>query len=192
MRDALEATLAADWCRENLAVYADWLETQGDPRGEWIAVDLAIAAGGRTDELQRRHDEAIAGLVGDLAPSLIRSDLELGFVMDLRLDTGRPDPDGVVPRLLATPLGPYVRGATITGSTDFIKRTVRKLVAAPHTWMRRLTIRHDSLATSPIVSNRLAAALVAATPRLERLETRGNVLGDRVAHPTAQLVRFPE
>jgi len=40
-RDVLEADLLANWETAQLAVYADFLQSAGDPRGELIAIDLA-------------------------------------------------------------------------------------------------------------------------------------------------------
>lgn len=37
---AIEAALAHGDARDELAVYADWLSTQGDPRGELITLQL--------------------------------------------------------------------------------------------------------------------------------------------------------
>ena len=42
-RQVLEDVLRADFSRENLAIYADALQEEGDPRGELIAIDLRIA-----------------------------------------------------------------------------------------------------------------------------------------------------
>jgi len=44
LRDDLESALRAAWSAADLAVYADHLQAIGDPRGEIIALDLALLA----------------------------------------------------------------------------------------------------------------------------------------------------
>jgi uncharacterized protein (TIGR02996 family) len=49
------------------AVYADWLETQGDPRGELMTVQLALARDPKHKKLHKREQ----ALLEKLAPSLL-------------------------------------------------------------------------------------------------------------------------
>jgi uncharacterized protein (TIGR02996 family) len=77
MRDALEAALVAD--PDDLAnhmAYADWLAEQGDPRGEFIQVQLALEDASKTPaerkDLTKREKELLKKhqreWLGDLAP----------------------------------------------------------------------------------------------------------------------------
>jgi hypothetical protein len=68
-RAEIEAALAADFSRANLAVYADCLMAEGDPRGELIAIGLLPP----TPELERRKIALLEQLLGGdhgLLPSL--------------------------------------------------------------------------------------------------------------------------
>ncbi len=67
----LETKLMADPSSlENFLVYADWLQTKNDPRGEWIAVQCAREKKS-TPELERREKEIVVAhgdlLLGPLA-----------------------------------------------------------------------------------------------------------------------------
>lgn len=80
LRDALEAALIAD--PDDLAThraYADYLQEQGDPRGEFIQIQIALEAHDRTDEdrrtLRAREQTLLArfgrGWLGRLADELL-------------------------------------------------------------------------------------------------------------------------
>lgn len=82
------------------AAYADWLHEQGDPRGEWIQIQLALEEEGHSPaerkKLQKREQELLAAheaeWLGDLAPLLLGTPEEQKalFALELR-DTGRLD-----------------------------------------------------------------------------------------------------
>src|SRR5262249_12341033 len=81
MRDIFEAALARDPDdRATHAAYADWLIEQGDPRGEYIHLKLALEDARRPlPEQQQLRQQAFALLreherewLGDLADHLIR------------------------------------------------------------------------------------------------------------------------
>ena len=77
-------------------VYGDWLQAQGDPRGELIALQAAtlrdptnVEIAKQVTEWLARNDEAFLGeLGGDMTVGW-----RLGFVRDVRLAPDR-DPDG--------------------------------------------------------------------------------------------------
>ncbi len=69
---ALEAAILEDPDKvEGYLVYADWLQTQDDPRGELMAVEAALAASPGDAKLKARNEELLAehaeALLGDLA-----------------------------------------------------------------------------------------------------------------------------
>jgi uncharacterized protein (TIGR02996 family) len=77
MREAFEkATIENPEERATYSAYADWLQEQGDPRGEFIAVQLALEDEGRPkaerDALKAREAELLAAhereWLGELAP----------------------------------------------------------------------------------------------------------------------------
>ncbi len=70
-RDELEAGLLANWDPAQLAVYGDFLQSEGDPRGELIAIDFA---GGLTPERDVRRSEPLTALVGSTATCLTTTD----------------------------------------------------------------------------------------------------------------------
>src|SRR5258705_9254400 len=61
------------WDRGTLAVYADVLQAHGDPRGELIAIDLAIEANGPTPQLDVRRRQLLFAWLGDNVAPKVRS-----------------------------------------------------------------------------------------------------------------------
>src|SRR5438477_2075932 len=67
--DALVATLLADPDnREAAAVYGDWLEARGDPRGRLIAIGNELAKRAGDKELWREHQQHLASNPAMLGP----------------------------------------------------------------------------------------------------------------------------
>src|SRR4051812_12376701 len=96
-RDQLEETLRETFSREDLAVYADLLLTDGDPRGELIALDLDPQP--RSAWYERRRAAMTAWLGAKLSgPALHR--VKLGF-----LET---EADKVGIELVRSPAGGYL------------------------------------------------------------------------------------
>ncbi|MCY1014944.1 TIGR02996 domain-containing protein [Pyxidicoccus sp. MSG2] len=112
-------------------VYGDWLQRQGDPRGELIALQHA-AMRARGDEARKLKEEVSAfigahraTLLGELADALDEAELEddlavewhLGFIRTARVGqkdqySGR-DIAGLVKQLLTHPSTRFLRGLTI-------------------------------------------------------------------------------
>lgn len=179
-RDEIEAALAASFDREHLAVYADVLQSEGDPRGELIAIDLHGEPG---PDVARRRRELVEGLLG---PQLSLDDppfarFELGF-LELVLERKNLDHQKL---LLAGELGEYLRRVQIQGVASYIEAAVTMLVARSRPWLQVIQVRHDGFrdalhgaggtthdvhgVRTPIIGEGLSAALVAATPRLDVL-----------------------
>jgi uncharacterized protein (TIGR02996 family) len=85
--DLLEACWAERDNDEPRHVYADWLEQQGDPRGEFIALQLLEARGAATPKHVRRAKKLLtehraAWLGPELAAALRIQKFERGFLVD--------------------------------------------------------------------------------------------------------------
>ncbi|HEY5935628.1 MAG TPA: hypothetical protein VIU61_13355, partial [Kofleriaceae bacterium] len=148
-REDLEANLAASFDRDTLAVYADFLQSIGDPRGELIALDLQIEA--HADHAAPapgpRYRYAPAGLVDRRATllatwlrALVPSDptrgwigdqVRFGFLDNLELGAHSTEERDRLLAILASPVGPYVRGVTIRGATHDLVESLAVLARSP-------------------------------------------------------------
>lgn len=185
-RDDLEATLieGGEWNVAQLAVYADELQAQGDPRGELIALDLHAAAHGAPTELVERRRALLDGLLGDRATDpAIRC--RYGHV-DLELD-GDADRDTIAK---LGSLGRYLRHVRISGNARVIAGAIDALTIAPRPWLTSLAIRQHGAGPSPIVSSKSAAALATAAPRLHTLDVHGEAVFASFAHPALRILRI--
>ena len=123
-RDQLEASLRARCDHDTLAVYADFLQAHGDPRGELIALDLNGASS--SVDVEKRRGQLLKRWLGDdfeiswdpaqriwytgeLTSSYATFDC--GFV-DLYISDADYTMDLVVANLLASPAGEYLRRLT--------------------------------------------------------------------------------
>lgn len=190
----LEAELARAWTIDNLAVYGDHLLALGDPRGELIAVDVHVARHGRTPELQHRRRRALRtwlGLPAEIDPT--RGIWEgvkfaFGFVDELRAETTLA--------VLRGPAGPFVRGLSLLKRPHAIGWMLDELAARPRPWLERLTIVPRLKGQPPtsvwsIDPGSFVAPpeLVAALPRLGRLELAGHRLLRGFPHPGVTSLR---
>jgi hypothetical protein len=172
--------LAGDFSPESLSVYADLLMSEGDPRGELIAIGLQQP----TPELTERARVLVDLLLGDdRAFFNSHGSIDGGFVaLWLPEDASRAQ------RFLDGPLGAQLRKVTITGPARHIVDGIELLATRTHRWLetlhvnlqrfvvrpvaRRARARTDDSRADPqppIIDDELAAALIAATPRLETL-----------------------
>lgn len=173
--ERLESALLSRWGREEMTVYADYLQSIGDPRGEVIAIDLVNLdtvdeAAWRT----RRHDAITAWLGEDLATRLGPSIFQ-GFVQEAGTDE----------TLLASPAGDFVRASRLGNDLSVLAR----LVSRPRRWLTRLAITADA-ERPPLVDGALVDKLVAATPRLDELVLRGSGILKRFSHTTLRHLRI--
>lgn len=185
----LEAALAEEFSRQHLAIYADLLQAEGDPRGELIAIDLRIAEHGPSDVLKTRRRELLAELLGDATAPFVRDDhnaFELGFG-SVRIDGVSGARLAAERALMESPLGPYLRHVTIRGGEKHLTTGIATLVRREHRWLRSLHVHYDTMAsrsTEPIVSASLTRKLIAATPVLEHLRvTRSTTTAEAAARP---------
>jgi hypothetical protein len=170
-RSEIEAELAEEFDHEQLAVYADVLQTEGDPRGELIALDLANSDAER---------EAL--LVRWLGPELAATvDSELGFITGICLDN-----EEQLAAWLAHPAAHYVRGASITGPQHWVGHAARQLAERSGRWLAQLSLR--VIGWGPM-ANDIVENFFAAAPRLERLEVWGQGVLGEVGHPHVKSLR---
>jgi uncharacterized protein (TIGR02996 family) len=202
-RESLEAALRADFSRDHLAVYADALQEEGDPRGELIAIDLRIADYGLVDELTARRAQLLSTLLGaTTAAHFIRyhkQPFQFGFG-DVRIDSVGGAGLLAERALLTGSLGEYLRHVSIRGGEKHIRSGVGTLVRRTHLWLRTLHVHYSTTAsrrTESIVSARQTWQLIEATPALESLKvTRSTTTAEAAArpvfpsfdHPSAKIV----
>jgi hypothetical protein len=203
-REDLEANLATSFDRDTLAVYADELQSLGDPRGELIALDLQIEAHADPASQTRRYRYAPAELVARRATlletwlrALVPSDptrgwigdhVRFGFLDNLELGAHSTEERDRLLAILASPVGSYVRGVTIRGATSDLAKSLAVLARMQHPWLARLTLHKR--AAGPTVPSDLEARIITATPRLSRLELSGHRAFDVFAHPALRELRI--
>jgi len=180
-RDGLEAALAAAWDRETLAVYADHLQAEGDPRGELIVLDLELASRS-TPELVARRSSLLSAWLGPLVPSdphvsWIGDSFRFGFVEDLVLEAPL-DADRLA-AILGSPLAPYLKRVTLRGDAGHIASALAGLATRQHAWLAELIV----FASDGPTDRDAVAAFVAATPALSRLEVAGDNVFAELSHP---------
>nr|MBA2544175.1 hypothetical protein [Deltaproteobacteria bacterium] len=189
-RDGLEAALLASWDRETLAVYADHLQAQGDPRGELIALDLELATRS-SPELVARRTSLMTGWLGRLVPSnphtpWIGDSFRFGFVDNLVLE-GEEDATGRLEQVLASPLAPYLKRVTLRGDTAHISAMLRGLSCTTHAWLSQLAVRAWG---QPVVEQAIVDGLIAVTPALSTLDVHGHDVFSTFAHPSLRRLRI--
>lgn len=183
-QDDLEAELAESLDVEQLEVYADYLQSIGDPRGELIAFDLH-----GVDDSPRRAELTRAWLGRNAEAITAAATIEAGFIVDLALDARDPASLGLLDAVLSLPGGGYVQGVTWQGGASAMRAMLARLSAAPRRWLTRFSIQvtHPDVITA--VDDALAAQLVRATPRLEALEVWGRRVFGELAHPGVRSLR---
>jgi hypothetical protein len=187
MRDDLESELADHFDAEHLAIYGDYLQQLGDPRGELIALDLSGV--NERDALSRKQQLLIAWLGKPVVEMLGATAIEYGFIEDLYLDGDDRRSGLLLDAILAGPAAAYLRGVTILGDPMWVQTAVRMLAMRSHRFLERLSMQTVGYFFSPVVDPELAASLARATPRLEQLEVWGQCVFDVIAHPALRSLR---
>jgi len=178
--DELEAAVRVAWDREAIAVYADHLQTIGDPRGELVAIDLRIDEGEAGAEITARREQLIAEWFGaDLPPGIVR----YGFV-DVRASGMRPDSQLTI--ALRGPGAKYIRSVELAGPHEELLPAVRMLVKEPCPWLTKLVIHQWQDVATPTLAKDLAVAM----PALDALELSGRNILTMGAHPNVQRLRI--
>jgi len=172
----LEALIARDpGDEEPYLVYADWLQARGDPRGELIAIQHALAHGGgeeaRTTEA-RLLAEHPRHLLGDLgaAPELAELRWRLGFVEHAALFVGDPgssylDPQTLLRSFLAHASARFLRELVLVPRGEEEQLTAG-LAAASRPSLTRLQLGAPSRPGDWLLDD----ALLGCCPRLVELD----------------------
>src|SRR5262249_7183591 len=145
---------------EPYLVYADWLQSRGDPRGELIMMQHAMRAAGNTtgfakykaheEQLRAKHERAWLGEVVVEAASHRQCYFTwaMGFVDSATLHNGRgpyyaspvdgdPSLAQLLAALLASPCGWLVRNLTLHGETEAMREAAVQL---PTVRLRHVTL----------------------------------------------------
>jgi uncharacterized protein (TIGR02996 family) len=192
-REDLEAALRARPDDATLAVYADYLQAQGDPRGELIALDLTPPAMS-TNGLEVRRGQLLEKWLGDDIDLQFDRDQQLWYAGDLSstyatfncgfISLVLADLDDVVTKLLGTSAGTHLREVSMSGSKELLRPVVDALASRSRPWLQRLAIHRPPIDSSPLLSEARCAALAQATPSLELLELSGERLMGSFTHPS--------
>ena len=168
-----------------LAVYADALQSHGDPRGELIAIDLHAAAHGTTRELDERRATVLTGWLGSLAtePGLRFAD----GCIDLMYEPGAPEL--LVARVLGSPAGPYLRSLELYGGSPRIDSALSLLGLGPRPRLRTLAVTRTGFPDGHTIPAKATAALIRATPSLDTIIVRGFAVFGAFPHPGLRRAR---
>lgn len=173
----VEAALFAEWTHANLEAYGAALRAAGDPRGELIAIDLAIAQttsrAART-ALEEEKDALHVAWIGELGEGM---ETKFGFVEALGSEaTSEPG--------IFDAIGGYMREIAIVGDPSEVRTLLAGLVTTPRPWLQMLRIRtFGDEGREVTVDNELAARVIAATPNLAKLVLDGRAVCDELSHP---------
>jgi len=185
----LEAELRRGFDRETLAVYADHLQSRGDPRGELIAIDLHADEHALSPELHERRAALLLEQLGDLAthPAIVCSHGFLDLVGLASME--------VFDELLFRPFSSYLRTAILRGTlrprarvlmtSQVLRALVGALAERPRPWLTALEL-HGGVR----LPRTIAARLVAQAPRLERLAIAGSNVWPAVPYPGVRILRL--
>ncbi|HLL23370.1 MAG TPA: hypothetical protein VK427_14635, partial [Kofleriaceae bacterium] len=188
----LEAVVREAWTgsvrdevRALLAVYADELQEQDDPRGELIALDLLRTP--TTDDHVRKA-ELMRAWLGPIAkhPNITTRFGLLGVAIS---DT---DPN-LLDEVLASAAAPFVASVSAFAFPHVLRVVAGALADAPRPWLGSLRLASpieldDATFEDPVIEDALAAELVAATPVLRILEVSGRAMMRELAHPALHRV----
>lgn len=141
----LEDALLRNFGTDELAVYADRLQTLGDPRGELIALDLIEP---RTGPQHTRRAELQAAWLGRLASAPAEAELRSQATLTRRprirtgfLDVTLTRPEDVR-ALFDHPAGRYLRWVLVEADAYDTVAIVRFLALREHRWLARMIVDH--------------------------------------------------
>ena len=171
---ALEAAIANDpFDREAYLVYADWLEGQGDPRAQLIALQCSPHpeqhAGKAVRKLLADHQKSLLGPLARFASSL---EWKYGFIHSVSLNDAAGPFDVNLANLMAHPSARFL--VSLYLSSRHLATTIDALAAAPPT-LRSLALGNEGAA--PVALEALGPVL----PRLGSLSLQGDFALDALA-----------
>lgn len=182
----IETQLARQFDVEHLSVYADYLQSIGDPRGELIALDLQRVP------LSPHYDRVMADWLGRSEHALRQTmNFRYGFVSQLRLFDDRR-PLETLRVLFESPAAPFVLRIHLEGNADDLPAILARLVEREHPWLQRLEIRTSYapyVPRPPLFDDALCRTLAAATPSLDSLDVRGHAMFGALGHPQLRAMR---
>lgn len=179
-RHAIEGMLKTDREHEALAVYADLLLAEGDPRGELIAIDLHIDAHGPNAELEARRHQILAPWIG----AHPRITCRYGLV---EIDVTRHNLDPLE-RVLTSPLADHIRWLRVSQNAE---QAIAMLAARTQPWLARLSFERTDWEPRHIsMPPELRASLVTATPHLDLLEIDTTPVLGPFVHETVRRLRL--
>jgi uncharacterized protein (TIGR02996 family) len=184
--EALEAAIRKNpEDRQLYAVYADWLEEQGDPLGRLIRLHLEVEQRPKQTQPRavfgaylRKHRNA---LLGDIAPYLDRVAISwrAGFIYSARIYSQQPDHnmDGarLLAELLALPIARFLEhltlGAIRYGGAELYEAQLEVLCQKERPTLRCLRVgdwpERETIVRKAVISN--VAPLPTVAPRLREL-----------------------
>jgi len=181
--DELEQTLATAWNLETLAVYGDQLQAIGDPRGELVAIDLAIDDDTASPGVEERRRDCMQAWAGELA-ALRTTRFKYGFVLDtIGID---------VARVLDSKLADHMLGVRIAENYERIAAQVDQLARRPRRFLRQLAVRTETDApwkVKRLLDSARVDAAIAATPNLVSFDAEGRAVCDSFPHPNLRTLR---
>jgi hypothetical protein len=187
----LEATLHAAWDADTAAVYADLLTARGDPRGELIAIDLALATA-PTPALHARKREVIEGWI----PAKLRDTfgwqprhLDRGLLRWVQLHgttTGETIADQLATVLEA--VGDRISDLSLWGQAQPVVDALALLANQPLPWLGRLQLHRTTGARA--IGDKLWSRVIAATPNLRELTIIGKRVVTSPIHPAVTTLRL--
>lgn len=179
-RDDLEEALVACWNLDDLAVYADQLLAEGDPRGELIALDLQPDAA--STEWQARRQAMLRAWLGRDLAARAEGIVRHGFIH--ALDDSKGAAGAIAAPLLDSPAGAFVRAFTARGPATKVRASLQRLAARPRPHLTQLRIAVKAgAAREPTIAANTAEALIGAAPRLRELEVSGRRVLGAFPHP---------
>jgi hypothetical protein len=183
LRSKLEADLRANWAPPEMTVYADYLQSIGDPRGELIAIDLVNMSKSQTGRAETkwatRRRALLAAWLGDELAEKLETQIFQGF---LQATSDR--------EILESPAGEFVRACRIQGAVADIRTSLAQLAARPRPWLSHLAITAPAPERGAFcVPRPVLERLVAATPHLDSIVLDGSSVVDHLAHPAVRFVR---
>jgi hypothetical protein len=199
--EELESALRSGDDSTTLEVYADYLQSTGDLRGEIIATDLLIDKLGPSPEMLSRRDELYdAWLAGARPPGTFR----YGF---LHIDAAGADPIGILELGLRGPWARLIRSVRIAATQLEIERAISLLAKVESPWLIRLAIiQHVGedmrarstldeaghvtlLASAKPLSNDRLKQLLSAAPHMQSIEIAGINVFASLRHATLKQLR---
>lgn len=189
---ALAASLQAEWSADTAAVYADVLIARGDPRGELIAIDLALAQATEPTALALRKRELIEQWIGESIAGWRWQPRNIDHALITGFAGANSATFEMVEQVqhLVDAVGNHIRDLWLYGSNVDLKKSLTVLARAEGglPWLRKLTLnRVDGVRP---IDRPIWQAVVDATPHLTELILEGKGVLASPLHPAVRTLRI--